>query len=106
MEAPGFSVSVVGKCGVKLIFDALRRINLSLSIGEVSQTICDEFSTDYIIQQVQAAREDGGPYKDCKLTESCMMLNDLGYRHLFCRYAEIERENAVSKFKQRCQING
>ena len=45
---PSYSVSVTGKVGPKLLFSVLRRVDLTLAVGELAQQLVDEFSDDSV----------------------------------------------------------
>ena len=85
MVATGYSLSLVGKYGVKSIFQ---------SIKHFVQNVCDEFCQGYVVARVRAAREEtaGGPFMDVALTEQTQTLQDLNFRHLLCAFETTEEE--------------
>ena len=92
---PSYSVSVKGKVGPKLLFSILRRIDLTLAIGELAQQFVDEFSDDeckYVVSSIKVGNLESGPYKDVLLTEQSVILQDMGYRYMMCIYQKIEEE--------------
>ena len=90
----GYSLSLVGKSGVKTIFQAIRRANLPDLVGDVVQRICDEFCNGYVVTRVRAAREEtgGGPFMDVGLLETVQTLQDLKLRHLMCTFETIDEQ--------------
>ena len=81
---PSYSVSVTGKAGPKLLFSELRRVDLTLAVGELAQQLVDEFSDDeckYVVSSIKVGNLESGPYKDVLLTEQSVILQDMGYIH-------------------------
>ena len=74
---PSYSVSVTGKVGPKLLFSVLRRVDLTLAVGELAQQLVDEFSDDerkYVVSSIKVGNSESGPYKDVLLTEQSVIL--------------------------------
>ena len=93
---PSYSVSVTGKVGPKLLFSVLRRVDLTLAVGELAQQLVDEFSDDeckYVVSSIKVGNSKSGPYKDVLLTEQSVILQDMGYRYMMCIYHKIEEVN-------------
>ena len=62
---PSYSVSVTGKVGPKLLFSVLRRVDLTLAVGELAQQLVDEFSDDkckYVVSSIKVGNSESGPY--------------------------------------------
>ena len=82
MAAAGYSLSLVGKYGVKSIFQSIKRAESHILVGDFVQNVCDEFCQGYVVARVLAAREEtaGGPFMDVALTEQIQTLQDLNFR--------------------------
>ena len=92
MAAAGYSLSLVGKYGVKSIFQSIKRAESHILVGDFVQNVCDEFCQGYVVARVWAAREEtaGGPFMDVALTEQIQTLQDLNFRHLLCTFETTE----------------
>ena len=92
---PSYSVSVTGKVGPKVLFSVLRRVDLTLVVGELAQQLVDEFSDNeckYVVSSIKVGNSESGPYKDVLLTEQSVILQDMGYRYMMCIHHKIEEE--------------
>ena len=76
MAATGYSLSLVGKYGVKSIFQSIKRAESHTLVGDFVQNVCDQFCQGYFVARVRAAREEmaGGPFMDVALTEQIQTL--------------------------------
>ena len=95
MATAGYSLSLVGKYGVKSIFQSIKRAESHILVGDFVQNMCDEFCRGYVVARVRAAREEtaGGPFMDVALTEQIQTLQDLNFRHLLCTFETTEEED-------------
>ena len=51
MAAAGYSLSLVGKYGVKSIFQSIKRAESHILVGGFVQNVCDEFCQGYVVAQ-------------------------------------------------------
>ena len=94
MAAAGYSLSLVGKYGVKSIFQCIKHAESHILRGDFVQNVCDKFCQGYVVARVRAAREEtaSGPFMDVALTEQIPTLQDLNFRHLLCTFETTEEE--------------
>ena len=86
--APGseaYSVSIKGKCGSAVIFDRLKRINLSQQLRLIAQSCADDVKVGYTVLKIQ--KEEAGPYKDVESDETAIILSDFGFHFLICTFS-------------------
>lgn len=84
-----YSLTMLGKCGPKVLFDSVKRADPHALVGTVAQEVCDLFQPDggYVVIRVQASRDDtGGPFRDIALVDPVSTLDDLKYRNLVCSF--------------------
>ena len=53
MAAAGYSLLLVGKYGVKSIFQSIKRAESHILVGDFVQNVCDEFCQGYVVVEVQ-----------------------------------------------------
>ena len=88
--APGseaYSVSIKGKCGSAVIFDRLKRINLSQQLRLIAQSCADDVKVGYTVLKIQSSKEEAGPYKDVESDETASILSDFGFHFLICTFS-------------------
>ena len=53
MAVAGYSLSLVGKYGVKSIFQSIKRAESHILVGDFVQNVCDEFCQGYVVARVR-----------------------------------------------------
>ena len=105
MAAAGYSLFLlVGKYGVKSIFQSIKCAESHIFVGDFVQNVCDEFCQGYVVARVQAAREEkaGGPFMDIALTEQIQMLQDLNFHHLLCTFETTKERRRWKDTRPEC----
>ena len=82
--AAQYSISATGKFGPKIIFNIIRRIDMSMALGNLAQELVRPYSDRYVVTSVQVGSSETGPFKDALLTDPCVILSDMGYRYMEC----------------------
>ena len=100
IAAAGYLLSLVGKYGVKSIFQSIKCTESHILVTDFVQNVYDEFCQGYVVARVWAAREEtaGGPFMDVALTEQIQMLQDLN----FCVFVMYFTYLQKSQFCQKC----
>ena len=52
MAATGYSPSLVGKYGVKSIYQSIKRAESHIFMGDFVKNVCDEFYQGYVVARV------------------------------------------------------
>ena len=87
-----YSVSATGKSGTKILFDIVRKIDLSISLGDLAQEFVRCLPDPYAVKAMKVGAAETGPFKDVLLSEQSSILSDMGYRFIVCYYDAPDRE--------------